>query len=104
MRTRIALPILVAIAIAGSIAPASVLLSPLWQTAAEMKAILSSNEVGDALKSQDPIVSVTRTGDDRYEVTNGKCTVPVSVVGDATAPETAGPRKFSLQVGTATCK
>jgi len=104
MRTRIALPFLVAMAIAGSVAPASALLSPLWQSAAEMKAILSSNDVGDALKSQDPIASVTRTGDDKYEVSNGKCTVPVTVVGDATAPETPGPKKFSLQVGTATCK
>lgn len=104
MRTRIALPILAALAIAGSVAPASALLSPLWQSAAEMKAILSSNEVGDALKSQDPIVSVMRTGDDQYAVSNGKCTVPVSVVGDATAPEGPGPKKFSLQVGTATCK
>src|SRR5262249_31235613 len=55
--------------------PALALLSPLWQSAAEMKAILSSNEVGDALKSQDPITSVTRTGDDKYEVSNGTCTV-----------------------------
>jgi hypothetical protein len=86
-----------------STTPAFALLSPLWQSAAEMKAILSSNEVGDALKSQDPIVSVTRTGDDAYEVSNGKCTVPVTVVGDATAPN-VGPRKFSLQVGTAKCQ
>jgi hypothetical protein len=84
--------------------PAFALLSPLWQTAGEMKQILSSNEVGDALKSQDPIVSVTRTGDDQYEVINGKCTVPVTVVGDATMKNVAGPRKFSIKVGTATCK
>jgi hypothetical protein len=49
-------------------------------------------------------VSVTRTGDAQYAVSNGKCTVPVTVVGDATAPEAPGPKKFSLQVGTATCQ
>lgn len=88
----------------STVSPASALLSPLWQTAAEMKQILSSNVVGDALQSQDPIVSVTRTGDDQYEVSNGKCTVPVTVIGDATVKNVAGPRKFSIKVGTATCK
>jgi hypothetical protein len=96
--------LVVAVGYMAAIVPASALLSPLWQSAAEMKAILSSNEVGDALKSQDPITSVIRTGDDRYEVSNGTCTVPVTVVGDVTAPEMAGPKKFSLQVGTANCK
>jgi hypothetical protein len=84
--------------------PAFALLSPLWQSAAEMKEILSSDAVGDALKSQDPIVSVTRTGVDQYAVSNGTCTVPVTISGDATSGATVGPRKFSLTVGAATCK
>src|SRR5690606_11940672 len=83
--------------------PAFALLSPLWQSAAEMKAILSSDAVGDALKSQEPITSVTRTGVDRYEVSNGTCTVPVAISGDATSGDTVGPRKFSLIVGEAKC-
>ncbi|MEO8668499.1 MAG: hypothetical protein ABI399_08290 [Bauldia sp.] len=101
---RLLLVALLPVAVASTSLPASALLSPLWQSAAEMKAILSSNEVGDALKSQDPITSVTRTGDDQYEVSNGTCSVPVTIVGDATAPEMAGPKKFSIKVGTATCK
>jgi hypothetical protein len=88
----------------AAVTPAFALLSPLWQSAAEMKKILSSNAVGDALKSQDPIVSVTRTGVDRYEVSNGTCTVPVTVSGDATSGDTVGPRKFSIEVGEASCK
>jgi hypothetical protein len=90
------------IAVAAS-TPALALLSPLWQSAAEMKEILSSNEVGDALKSQDPITSVTRTGVDQYEVSNGTCTVPVTISGDGTSGDQIGPRKFSLKVGEAKC-
>ena len=82
-------------------------LSPYWETAAEIKAILSDGRIADALKSQDPIQSVTHTDTDVYEVSNGTCTVTVNVVDkpkDPSKPMMVGPRQFDLQIGDAKCQ
>lgn len=86
--------------------PAHALLSPYWQTAAEVRAILASGAVNDALKTQEPITSVVRTAPDVYEVRAGNCSVTVNIV-DAPAASgqmMMGPRKFDLQVGQGTCQ
>lgn len=83
---------------------ASAALPPQYQRQRELVEIVQSGEVEDALDGA-PIESVTRTGDDRYTVTGGLCSVVVEIVDETGRMPGgwAGPRRFSLSVGEADC-
>lgn len=86
--------------LAATALPAMAALPPYHQRTAEIRAILDHNDVQKKLNDQ-PIMSVTYVGNDRYEVRSERCRVPVRTV---TRPrDTPGPRLFGLSVGTARC-
>ncbi len=87
--------------------PAAAALSPLYESAREIAAILADPHLGDAFANQEAIVSITATAPDIYEVKSLSCTVVVTVA-DAPAepgkPMLIGPRQFTLQFGQARCQ
>ena len=81
---------------------AHALLPPYWQSAAEIKAIIEDQRVHDALKYEEPITSVSVTGDHTYELKTPRCSLPIKIVEKpASGP---GPAQFELSIGTATCQ
>ena len=82
----------------------SAALPPNWQSAREIAGIVDDKRVHDALKYEEPILSIGSTAADAYEVTHGA----VHADGDGylqdgeTRPH--GARQFDLDVGEATCR
>lgn len=97
-------PAIVLAALMGVPIAASAALPPQYQRQRELVSIIQSAEVEEALDGQ-PIDSVSMTGDDRYTVTAGLCSVEVEIVDKkrVMAPGWAGPRQFELRVGDADC-
>jgi hypothetical protein len=87
--------------LALNVTSAHALMPPFWQSGAEIKAIVDSKQVHDALKYEEPITSVTATGDHTYELKTPRCSVTIKIVEQPGGP---GPEKFDLSVGTATCQ
>ncbi len=84
-----------------SVFPLRAALPPYWQRAAELKAILESQEVSELLKSK-PVDRVERRSNDQYRVQAGSCRLDVRIVGEEqTMP---GPRKFKLEPGKLNCR
>lgn len=79
-------------------------LPPYWQSAREIEAIVNDARVHDALKYEEPILSVTTSGDDAYELRTARCRVTVTIVDVAQAEAMVGPRQFDLVVGEAKCQ
>lgn len=79
-------------------------LSPYYQSVKEIEAIVGDKRVADAFKYVEPILSITTTGDDVYEVRTERCTLTVTIVDVPTEPGMMGPRKFDLEVGGADCQ
>lgn len=79
-------------------------LPPQYQRQREMKEIITSPAVEDALQSR-PIDSISTTGDDVYTVTAGPCSVTVTIVdgGKRKPAGWAGPRQFDIEVGEGVC-
>lgn len=77
-------------------------LPPYWQSAAEIKAIVEDQRVHDALKYEEPITSVSVTGDRTYELKTPRCSLTIKIVEKpASGP---GPAQFDLSIGTANCQ
>jgi hypothetical protein len=89
-----------ACAVTGALAA----LPPYWQSAREIEAIVNDARVHDALKYEEPILSVTTTGDDVYELRTARCRVTVTIVDAPQAEGMVGPRQFELEVGQAVCE
>ena len=82
---------------------ASAALPPQYQRQRELKEIISSSEVEDALESR-PIDSVTWVSEDVYRVRAGECTVIANIVSDPMPGDGwAGPRQFHVEAGDVTC-
>src|SRR5262245_14109966 len=81
---------------------AHALLPPFWQSAAEIKAIVESQQVHDALKYEEPITSVARSGDHTYELKTPRCSLTITIVDKPGGGP--GPAQFELSIGTATCQ
>ena len=85
-------------------AGAQAALSPYWQSTREIAAIVNDLRVHNALKYEEPIVSVAVTAPDVYEVKTDRCTLTVKIVDKPAKPGLMGPRQFDLAVGEATCQ
>ena len=81
---------------------ASAALPPFWQSAREISAIVNDQKVHDALTYEEPILSVTVTGDNSYELKTPRCTLSIAVVYKPT--KMVGPGEFDLEVGEAQCQ
>jgi hypothetical protein len=94
-------------AIAGLAAmatPALAALPPYWQSAREISTIVNDPRVHDALKYEEPILSITTGGDDVYEVKTARCTLLVTIVDVPQDKPMMGPRQFDIEVGAADCQ
>ncbi len=78
-------------------------LPPYWQSAREIGAIVEDPRVHDALRYEEPILSIVKTGDDVYVLKTARCTLTVMIVDKPDAEPIAGPRQFDIAVGDATC-
>jgi hypothetical protein len=83
---------------------ANAALPPFWQSAKEIAAIVSDQRVHDALKYEEPILSVSVTAPDTYVVRTERCTLTVKIIDKPAKPGVVGPRRFDLAVGEATCQ
>ena len=95
---------LAAILLTASAAQAA--LPPYWQSAREITAILEDGSVHDALKYEEPIISIglqEPLSDDRvYVLKTSRCTL---LIGIAYKPsQTAGAAQFDIEVGKADCQ
>ncbi len=79
-------------------------LPPYWQSAKEIATIVNDERVHDALKYEEPIISIGVTAPDAYELKTGRCTLTVKIVDKPAKPGLMGPRQFDLDVGEATCQ
>ena len=68
------------VTVAAISTPALAALPPYWQSAREISTIVNDPRVHDALKYEEPIVSITTGGDDVYEVKTARCTLLVTIV------------------------
>lgn len=96
-------------AIAGAILVATLhgaaaALPPYWQSAREISTIVNDPRVHDALKYEEPILSITTTDDDVYELKTPRCTLRITIVDKPQAEGMVGPRQFDLEVGEADCE
>ncbi len=78
-------------------------LPPYWQSAREITAIVNDGRVHDALKYEEPILSVGVSAPDTYQLRTERCTLPVRIVDKPAKPGLMGPRQFDLDVGEADC-
>lgn len=79
-------------------------LPPYYQRALEFETILKNAEVAKALSGKGPIDSLSRLGEDLYEIKAGPCALSVKIVTDPNAPVMPGPRPVKLEVGTPQCR
>ena len=84
--------------------PALAALPPYWQSAREISTIVNDPRVHDALKYEEPILSITTSGDDVYELKTARCTLLVTIVDVPQAEPMPGPRQFDIEVGAADCQ
>jgi hypothetical protein len=84
--------------------PALAALPPYWQSVREIGAIIEDPRVHDALRYEEPILSISTTGDDVYVLRTARCTVTVTIVDKADAEPIVGPRQFDIAIGDATCE
>jgi len=104
MRLTSATPAALAIPILLAPAGAEAALSPYWQSAKEIARIVDDKRVHDALKYEEPILSIGVTAADAYEVRTERCTLKVMIIDKPSKPGLIGPRQFDLEVGEATCR
>jgi hypothetical protein len=82
---------------------AHAVLPPYWQSAAEISAIVNDKSVHDAIKYEEPILSIGNTGDKVYEIKTPRCSLSVTIV-EKPRSEGVGPSQFDIQVGNADCQ
>ena len=86
----------------SGVTAASAALPPFWQSAREISALVNDQTGHDALKYEEPILSVAVTGDDSYELRTPRCTLEITVVYKPT--KMVGSGEFDLQVGETRCE
>src|SRR4051794_11524278 len=84
--------------------PAHAALSPLYQSISEIETILADQRLTAAFANQEAVISISSTANDTYEVRTKSCAVTVTVVDVPNKPVIAGPRRFDLEFGNATCQ
>ncbi|MBZ0127685.1 MAG: hypothetical protein K8F59_01085 [Rhodobacteraceae bacterium] len=104
---RIAAIALAAVFLGVHLQQAEAALPPYWQSAREIEAIVGDPQVHDALKYEEPILSIGTTGDDVYTLKTPRCMLTITIVDtprDPGKPMMVGPRQFGIEVGTADCE
>ena len=99
--------VLAACLVALDMGTARAALPPYWQSAREIEAIVNDPRVHDALKYEEPILSISTTGDDVYVLMTERCTLTVTIIDtppEPGAPMMVGPRQFGIEVGEAICR
>lgn len=88
-----------------TILPALAALPPQYQRQRELIAVISNSEVVDAF-GFGGIEAVEYVGADRYQVRGGNCTLDVTIedLPNKHGPGWAGPREFTVVVGTPACQ
>jgi hypothetical protein len=84
-------------------ATAEAALPPYWQSAAEITTIVNDQRVHDALKYEEPVLSIATTGDGVYEIKTARCTLSVTIVATPDSEPMPGPRQFDIAVGEPGC-
>lgn len=79
-------------------------LPPYWQSAREIEAILADQRVHDALKYEEPILSISTIGNDVYTLKTPRCSLDIRIVDTPDAEPMPGPRQFQLEIGQADCE
>jgi hypothetical protein len=101
--TAVALPLVV---MGASVAHAA--LPPSWQSAKEIGAIVEDQRVHDALKYEEPILSIRLEeplSDNRvYVVSTARCTLLVAVAYKPAKKGMVGPAQFDLKLDGAECQ
>jgi hypothetical protein len=101
--------VMLALAASMVLAPmgANAALPPYWQSAKEIAAIVNDERVHDALKYEEPILSVSLkkplAGNRVYEITTERCKLQVTVAYQMAKPGLLGPAQFDIEVGDASC-
>lgn len=90
--------------VAATTAPALSALPPYWQSAREISTIVNDPRVHDALKYEEPILSIATEGDDVYILKTPRCTLTVTVIDIPQADPMPGPRQFDIEPGQADCQ
>ncbi len=103
-RRHIASACIATLTLAAGVTVAAAALPPYWQSAREISTIVNDPRVHDALKYEEPILSITTTGNDVYELKTPRCTLLITIVDVPNAEPIAGPRQFDLEVGEADCQ
>ncbi|MES2987377.1 MAG: hypothetical protein V4808_05695 [Pseudomonadota bacterium] len=78
-------------------------LSPEYQRAAELKAILNHDDLVTAFPQSKPIEKVEYVSRDLYRVTAGTCTLAATIVGKPLPEGMVGARQFDVVLGKAEC-
>lgn len=104
MRVRRTIEAASALVLVAAASTAHAALPPYYQRALEFETILKNAEVARALAGKGPIDSLSRIGEDAYEIEAGSCTLGVMVVTDTDAPTVPGPRRIKLEVGAPKCR
>ena len=100
-------PALAAVLVCLGATGAEAALPPYWQSAREIEAILADPAVHDALKYEEPILSISTTGDDVYTLKTERCSLTITIVdtpSDPAKPMMVGPRQFGIEIGAADCQ
>lgn len=95
-----------AAALVAATTPAFALMSPYYESATVLERILSDGGVADALKQQ-PVTSITLTGENVWELKSQECTVSVTVEfvqAAADNPAMGGGPNFDIKVGAGSCQ
>ncbi len=101
---------LAALAVAPLLVPvgARAALPPYWQSAREIMAIVNDVRVHDALKYEEPILSIRLqkplAGSRIYELKTERCKLLVTIAYKMAKPGLMGPAQFDIDVGDATCQ
>jgi hypothetical protein len=101
---RLAVPAIAIGLLAANIGFANAALPPWWQSAREIETILQDGRVHDAFKYEEPILSISTTGNDVYTIKTPRCSLDVTIVDKPMEEGIVGPRQFELQIGTADCQ
>lgn len=99
-RGAIACAALVALGWAGVAAAA---LAPNYERLRELSAILGDDDLMQKL-GHEVVDGIEATGDGRYRVWTGRCSIDVELAGTPNAPAIAGPWQFTIRVGEPQCQ
>lgn len=88
----------------SAVLQANAALPPYWQSAREISAIVEDGRVHDALRHEEPILSISTTGDDVYLLKTERCTLSITIVDKPQAEPMVGARQFEIEIGEAICE